>query len=171
MLQESGLVFIADSLPGLVAAIMSVCPTLREYRRTSPPRSSRAGEIDMKRAKTVLLWLLSLNLIAAGFMHLMTPAFFVRIIPPELPNPEWLNVISGLAEIVIGVYLLEPRTRVYAAWGAIALFIAVFPANIYAAMENVGPEGPGTGIGAGNFARLPFQAVLLVWAWWYTREE
>jgi uncharacterized membrane protein len=94
----------------------------------------------------------------------------VAIIPPELPNPEWLNVISGLIEITLGIFLLEPRTRVYAAWGMIALFIAVFPANVYAALENVGLEGPGSGPGAIAYLRLPFQAVLIAWAWWYTRE-
>ena len=125
----------------------------------------------MSKRKTILMWLLAINLMTAGFMHLLRPEFFVAIIPPELPNPEWLNVISGLAEIVIGVFLLEPRTRVLAAWGAIALFIAVFPANIYAAFENVGPEGPGSGAGAANYIRLPFQALFIVWAWWYTREE
>ena len=125
----------------------------------------------MSKRKTILMWLLAINLMTAGSMHLLQPAFFVAIIPPGLPNPEWLNVISGLAEIVIGVFLLEPRTRGLAAWGAIALFIAVFPANIYAAFENVGPEGPGSGAGAANYIRLPFQALFIVWAWWYTGEE
>jgi uncharacterized membrane protein len=72
---------------------------------------------------------------------------------------------------VLGVYLLEPRTRVFAAWGIIALLIAVFPANVYGALENVGPEGPGSGPGAFHWIRLPFQALLLVWAGWYTRED
>jgi uncharacterized membrane protein len=124
----------------------------------------------MSRAKRVLMWLLAINLCTAGFMHLLEPAFFVAIIPPELPNPEWLNVLSGLIEITLGVFLLEPTTRRYAAWGMIALFIAVFPANVYAALENVGLEGPGSGPGAVAYVRLPFQAVLVVWAWWYTRE-
>jgi uncharacterized membrane protein len=125
----------------------------------------------VSRTKTILMWLLAINLMTVGFMHLLKPAFFVAIIPPDLPNPEWLNVISGLAEIVIGVYLLEPRTRVLAAWAAIALFIAVFPANLYAAFENVGPDGPGSGAGAANYVRLPFQALFIAWAWWYTRDE
>jgi uncharacterized membrane protein len=107
----------------------------------------------------------------AGFNHLMNPAFYVAIMPPDLPNPEWLNVISGLAEIVLGVYLLEPRTRVLAAWGIIALLIAVFPANLYVALENVGATGPGTGAGGANYIRLPFQVLFLVWAWWYTTDD
>jgi uncharacterized membrane protein len=111
--------------------------------------------------------------VLAGYNHLANPQFYLAIIPPSLPNPEWLNVLSGLAEIVLGVYLLEPRTRVLAAWGIIALLIAVFPANVYVAVNNVGlPDGaPGTGIGALNWVRLPLQAVFLVWAWWYTRED
>ena len=124
----------------------------------------------MSRAKRILMWLLAINLCAAGFMHLLTPDFFVAIIPPGLPNPEWLNVISGLIEITLGVFLLEPTTRRYAGWGIIALAIAVFPANVYQAMENVGAGGPGTGPGAVSYVRLPFQAVFILWAWWYTRE-
>jgi uncharacterized membrane protein len=124
----------------------------------------------MSRTKLILLWVMALAYVFAGFNHLMNPAFYLAIMPPDLPNPEWLNVISGLAEIVLGVYLLEPRTRVLAAWGIIALLIAVFPANLYVAMQNVGEGGPGTGAGAANWVRMPFQAVFLGWAWWYTRD-
>ena len=109
----------------------------------------------------------------AGFNHLANPAFYVAIIPPDLPAPEWLNLISGLAEIVLGVFLLEPRTRVFAAWGIIALLIAVFPANLYVATQNLGPPdfAPGTGNAALNLARLPVQLLLVLWAWWYTRPD
>ena len=122
----------------------------------------------MSRAKKYLLWLMSFAYCAAGFNHLLNPDFYVAIIPPGLPNPEWLNVLSGLFEIVLGVFILEPRVRILAAWGIIALLIAVFPANVYAALENVGPEGPGTGPGAFHYVRLPFQALFILWAWWYT---
>ena len=125
----------------------------------------------MQKFRRPLLYLLSFQLCAAGFMHLLNPDFFVRIIPAGLPNPEWLNVLSGLAEIVIGVFLLEPRTRVFAAWAAIALFIAVFPANVNMLLENIGPEGPGSGNPVVNWIRMPFQALFLVWAWWYTRPD
>jgi uncharacterized membrane protein len=122
----------------------------------------------MTRAKRILLWVMAVAYMLAGFNHLVNPEFYVAIIPPGLPNPEWLNVISGLAEIVLGVFLLEPRVRSLAAWGIIALLIAIFPANVYVALENVGIDGPGTGAGAANWIRLPFQALLIAWAWWYT---
>jgi uncharacterized membrane protein len=125
----------------------------------------------LNRLRRPLLYLLSFQLCAAGFLHLLNPDFFVAIIPASLPNPEWLNLISGLFEIVIGVYLLEPRTRVLAAWGAIALMIAVFPANVNMMLENIGPDGPGSGDPFTNWARLPFQFVLILWAWWFTRPD
>ena len=127
----------------------------------------------MGRRKHVLLWLMAGFYVVAGFNHLLNPAFYVAIVPPGLPGPEWLSLVSGLAEIVLGVFVLEPRVRVLAAWGIIALLIAIFPANVYVALENVGlPSGAsGTGNPLANWLRLPLQAVLIAWAWWYTRPE
>ena len=127
----------------------------------------------MSRTKRVLLWVMAAFYVVGGLNHLMNPEFYETIVPPGLPNPEWLNVISGLAEIVLGVFVLEPRVRVLAAWGLIALLIAVFPANLWVALENVGMPGgePGTGNALFNWVRLPFQGLFIVWAWWYTRPD
>ena len=127
--------------------------------------------MPVSRTKRVLLWLMAGFYVVAGFNHLMNPDFYLAIMPPGLPSPEWLNVISGLAEIVLGVFLLEPRVRALAAWGIIALLIAIFPANVYVATANVGlPDGtPGSGNALLNWVRLPFQGLFVAWAWWYTR--
>ena len=127
----------------------------------------------MSRTKRILLWVMAVAYIGAGFNHLLNPEFYVKIIPPGLPAPEWLNLISGLAEIVLGVFLLEPRVRPLAAWGIIALLVAVFPANVHVATQNLGlPDGePGTGNAVVNWLRLPFQALFIVWAWWYTQPD
>ena len=120
----------------------------------------------MQLAKRISLWVMAALYAFAGFNHLANPAFYLAIIPPELPNPEWLNLSSGLAEIVLGVFLLEPRTRVFAAWGIIALLIAVFPANLYAASHRLGTESALL-----HNTRLLFQLVFVVWAWWHTRPD
>ena len=125
----------------------------------------------MSRAKTILLYVMAAFYVFAGYNHLANPQFYLAIMPPNLPEPELLNVVSGLVEIVLGVFLLDRRTRPFAAWGTIALLVAVFPANVYAAMANVGPDGPGSGAGMANWIRLPFQVPLIAWAWWYTRPD
>ncbi|MEE3328046.1 MAG: DoxX family membrane protein [Myxococcota bacterium] len=125
----------------------------------------------MSRIKTGLLYLMAFTYMYVGFDHLANPDFYIRIIPPTLPMPEMLNLVSGLAEIVLGAFLLDSRTRPFAALGVIALLVAVFPANVYMATANVGPDGPGTGAGAVNWVRLPFQLLFAAWAWWYVRPE
>jgi len=124
----------------------------------------------LRGARRVGLYAMAGLYVLAGFNHLMNPELYLRIIPPGLPDPEWLNLISGLAEIVLGIFLLDPRTRWLAAWGIIALLVAVFPANLHMALENIGiADGtPGSGSPALNWVRLPLQVLLVAWAWWYT---
>jgi len=111
--------------------------------------------------KTALLALMACFYVGAGVMHFVKPDFFLRIMPPQLPWPLALVYVSGVAEIALGVAVCFPATRVWAAWGLVALLLAVFPANLYAAYAEVP--------GAGGYGRLPFQAVFIAWAWWYTR--
>lgn len=69
---------------------------------------------------------------------------------------------SGVFEILGGIGLLIPSVSVAAAWGLIALFIAVFPANIYMALHNVKLDGlPQSQLL--YWGRLPLQAVLIAW--------
>lgn len=102
-----------------------------------------------------------------GLAHLVAPAPFVRAMPPYLPWHLGLVYLSGLFEIAGGVGLLVPRVRAAAAWGLIALFIAVFPANVHMALH--ADEAP---LAAWVlWARLPFQLVFIAWAYWLTRPD
>ena len=74
--------------------------------------------------------LLALSFIIVGVLHFINPEPFVMIMPSILPWPLELVYLSGLFELLGGVGLLIPTTRHLAAWGLIALLIAVYPANI-----------------------------------------
>jgi uncharacterized membrane protein len=118
------------------------------------------------RVKTALRLLLAALMIAAGVLHFAFPAPYVRIVPALLPAPLALVYVSGAFEILGGVGLLVAATRRWAAWGLVALFVAVFPANVNMAVHRIGFDGPPWVL----WARLPLQAVLVAWAWWFTRE-
>ncbi len=76
-----------------------------------------------------------------------------------------MNYLSGAAEIILGIGLLIPFFSVWAAWGIIALLIAVFPANIY----HLTSAKPSKGLPLWVlYIRLPFQAIFIWWAWWHT---
>ncbi|MGA7937046.1 MAG: DoxX family protein [Kovacikia sp.] len=121
------------------------------------------------RRKEILRGVLSVAIIIVGITHFIRPEQYARIVPPQLPNPVALVYISGFFEILGGIGLLIPFVSIAAAWGLIALFIAVFPANINMAMNSIAIEGiPHHPLL--YWFRLPFQAVLIAWAWWYTRK-
>ena len=125
----------------------------------------------MRRLKTVSLWLMAAFYVGAGINHFRAPEFYLPIMPPFLPWHSELVFLSGVAELIVGIGLLIPRTRVLAAWGAIALLIAVFPANIHMALADVPVGDPPRSSGALRWVRLPFQFLFIAWAWWHTRPD
>jgi uncharacterized membrane protein len=118
--------------------------------------------------KLAALVLLSITMVSVGVLHFARLKPFVRIVPNYLPAPVALVYISGFFEILGGVGLLIPGTRVWAAWGLISLYIAVFPANIYMLTNNISlnPKKPIPRWAL--WARLPFQFVFIAWAYWFT---
>jgi len=104
-------------------------------------------------------------MVAAGLNHFRVPATYEAMVPSVLPRADILVVVSGLAEIAGGLGLLHPRTRRLAAWGLIALLLAIFPANINMAVNHL-PLGNEPVPTWALWARLPLQAVLIAWAWW-----
>ena len=125
----------------------------------------------MSVAKRVLLYVQGAFYVFAGSMHFLRADAYLPMMPDYLPAHAELVFLSGVAEVMCGLGLLLPQTRRLAAWGTIALLIAVFPANIHVALHDVPLFGAKEGAGALNWIRLPFQALLIAWAWWYTRDD
>jgi len=103
--------------------------------------------------------------IAGGVGHFVATDFYTRLMPPYLPLHRPLVIMSGGCEIALGVLLLVPRCSRPAAWGLIALLIAVFPANIHVYLHQESFPLPAIV----PLLRLPMQGVLILWAYAYTR--
>jgi uncharacterized membrane protein len=125
--------------------------------------------IKVSRTKRIACWAAAILYVAAGLLHFLKPRFYLKIVPPYLPWHLALVWVSGFFEILGGLGLLVPRKRRAAAWGLVALLIAVFPANAYMATNPV--EAGATGIEpALRWGRLPLQGLLVWWVLWCTRE-
>lgn len=111
------------------------------------------------------LYLMAILYILAGFNHFRNPGMYIKIIPPFFKSPKLINVVSGIAEIVLGILLMFSLTTQYAAWGIIALLIAIFPANLYMFQNKKASFNLPKWI---LFVRLPLQLVLIIWAFQYT---
>jgi uncharacterized membrane protein len=122
----------------------------------------------MKTLKLSLKLLLALFMVLAGINHFRDPEFYLKMMPPYLPWHAALNYLSGAFEIILGILLLVPRLSRLAAWGIIALLIAVFPANLHMALNpELFPDVKPTAL----LIRLPFQAMFIAWAYWFTRPD
>lgn len=112
-------------------------------------------------AKFLLRWLLAVFFVAAGLNHFLSPTFYVELMPPYLPWHLGLIYVSGSVEILLGVGVVFERWRPIAGWGLIVLLIAVFPANIHAALHGFRSVS-----GWILWVRLPLQFVLMAWVYW-----
>ena len=125
-------------------------------------------QFSASRIKTFFLLLLSLFFTYAGIDHLVSPEFYVSIMPPWIPWHLELVYLSGVFEIMGGVGVLIPRFRSFAGSGLVALLIAVYPANLYMAYNpHLFPDIPLVAL----YVRLVLQFVAFYWAYTVTRPD
>lgn len=119
----------------------------------------------MRILKIALKAVLAVFFAGAGINHFLRTGFYLRMMPPYVPLHLGSVYVSGVAEVVLGVLLLIPSTSVAAAWGLIALLVAIFPANVHMALHpEIFPEFQPSAL----WIRLPFQPLMIAWAFWYT---
>jgi uncharacterized membrane protein len=123
------------------------------------------------RLKAPLRALLALAMIGIGIGHFASPAPFVRMMPSFLPAPLALVYVSGGFEILGGVGILVTRARRAASFGLVALYVAVFPANVNMAVNHISLDGVNEIPPALLWLRLPLQAVLIAWALWVGKPD
>ena len=119
----------------------------------------------MKWLKLGLLVVMAASYIYGGIRHFLDPQFYLGIMPPYIPAQQATVALSGVAELVLGGLVLVPQTRRWAAWGIILMLLAFLPVHVHMVVNNhLYPEISTAFL----WARFPIQALLVVWAWWYT---
>jgi uncharacterized membrane protein len=103
----------------------------------------------------------------SGFLHFLAPAPYRRIVPPSFGDPARLVRLSGVAELGCAALLAVPQTRRLGGWASAALFVAVFPANLYA-VKAVGSRRAAMAVA---IARLPLQLPMISSALAVARES
>lgn len=85
------------------------------------------------------------------------------MIPPPFTGSIAVVYATGILELAGAIGLLIPRTRRAAAICLILFLIAVFPANYYAAVNNVPLQGRDA---TPLWFRLPLQLLWIFLLWW-----
>lgn len=105
--------------------------------------------------------------VLAGINHFIMPSYYMAIMPPYLPYHIELVYITGVCEVIIGLFLIPESTRRVTAWVLIGLLIVIFPANIQMMINYTNENNPGLWF---TILRLPVQLLLIWWAWVYTKK-
>lgn len=105
---------------------------------------------------------------AISHFHPRTRPDLVRMVPPFFPMPGALVTLTGILELAGALGLLVPPLIAPAALALSGLLMAMFPANIYAAVNNLtigGRQATPLAI------RLPLQLFWIGALWWIARLE
>ena len=124
----------------------------------------------MNYIKLITVYALAILYIVVGITHFTNPDFFIPLVPPSLIYLEELVFISGFVEVMMGVMLFFKRSRKLGAIITIILLFAVFPANIYLYLSDIPREILDISKKQALY-RLPFQAPLIIIAYWHSLEK
>ena len=144
---------MAPLIIGLFAGFFLVLGFERWSGRTegSAARAGRSG--------------LALLFLMTGVMHFISIEPMAKMVPPPLP-PVPTVLATGVLEILGAVGLLIPRWSRTASICLFAFLVAVFPANVYAALNETGMGSHVEGTSY-LWQRAPFQIFLLAWTWFF----
>ncbi len=105
-----------------------------------------------------------------GVDHFLNTDRYLPMMPPYVPWPLAMIYVSGFFELLGAAGLLLRSTRRWAAYGLVALLVAVFQANIYVALKGASIAGlPSNPLY--YWLRLPLQFVFIGWALWCSKVE
>ena len=103
---------------------------------------------------------LAAMLVLTGVSHFTMTEALAQMIPPVLPEPTLLVLVTGVLELALALALLARPSRALG-WVLAALFVALLPANIYSALAGVGYGAHGA---AYLWFRVPLQVLFVAWA-------
>lgn len=104
-------------------------------------------------------------LIFTAIGHFVFTKGMVMMMPKFIPYKVGLVHLTGVLEIILGVALIFPSTKVFSAWMLIVFFLLILPANIKASIEHIDiQKATFTGNGLSYlWFRIPLQALFIVW--------
>ena len=99
--------------------------------------------------------------IAAGLNHFRVPRFYDQMMPPYFPAHRAMVLLSGVAEVALGIGVMFEPTRAIAAWLIAAMLVLFFTVHVHMLQNReLFPKAPKWAL----IARIPMQFVLIAWA-------
>lgn len=104
--------------------------------------------------------------IVAGLNHFRTPETYLQVMPPYLPAPKFLVLLTGALEVLAGIGLLFKATQSLSIYAIIALLLAFFTVHIYMFSSKEAAMGLSQSL---LVLRFLLQFGLIYWAYFYLK--
>ena len=98
--------------------------------------------------------------------HFLKRDQMAAMLPPSLPSRPAIVIISGVFEALLAILLLVPSYSKMAGIAVCAFLVLVTPVNILAAIKRVDFGGHAAGPKY-LLVRIPLQALLFIWTYWF----
>lgn len=113
---------------------------------------------------------MAVMLLFTAIGHFKFKTSMAAMIPLFIPKKVEIVLVTGVLEILFSIGLCIESTRYYTGIALIIFFLAILPANIYAAKhqinyENLYKNGPSIKY---LWFRIPFQIFLITWVWYFS---
>ncbi|MCU0403366.1 MAG: DoxX family protein [Chitinophagaceae bacterium] len=117
--------------------------------------------------RQISLWLMIAFYLAAGINHFRMPEFYYPLTPDYLGYKQLINIISGVAEILLAIGLIIPSTRKISVYGIILMLIAFIPAHVWMIQKSdtILFDGIHLPVWIAWVRLVVIHPVLLFWAW------
>ena len=124
----------------------------------------------MNSLKRISIFIMSFLYVYIGIQHFVNLEYFIILVPDYIKWKKLAVLISGLAEIILGILLLFKFSRNFAGILIILLLISVFPANLYLYYSDIPRESLNITKSQALF-RIPFQIPLIIIAYWHSQKS
>lgn len=115
----------------------------------------------MKVLKLVIVFLLAFLMLLGSFNHIYAPETYAAFIP-EFISENLANILSTVAEAIVGIALIIPKYRKWGGLGFCLLMIVFLPIHIWDVTKEIPAIGSKTAAGI----RLGIQFLLIAAGWW-----
>ena len=124
----------------------------------------------IKNYKLITVFVMSFLYVFIGVKHFVDPQYFINITPPQIEYKSFAVYFTGALEVLGGFLILSKKTRKTGSYILIFLLVVVFPANIYLYLSEIPQELLGISK-TQALTRMPFQAPLIVVAYWHSKKN
>tara|TARA_B100001559_G_scaffold141036_1_gene118468 strand:- start:292 stop:759 length:468 start_codon:yes stop_codon:yes gene_type:complete len=124
----------------------------------------------IKKYKLITVLVMSFMYIFVGVKHFTNPQYFINITPPQIEYKSFAVYFTGALEVLGGLLILSKKTRKTGSYILIFLLVVVFPANIYLYFSEI-PQQLLSISKTQALTRMPFQAPLILLAYWHSKEN